>query len=103
LDAVMFLLVFVQQDDYGPIYYAATYDVETDKILSTEIIGQTWGDAGDSQITKSNLTIFTDSLVITKEITTCHAELEVQGQEMVAVSEECNDSTAIIKIQKMDL
>lgn len=103
LDPVMFLLVLVQQDDYGPIYYGAKYDVETDKVLSSEIIGQIWEDAGHSQIIKSTLTIFTDSLVITKKITICHAELEVQDQEMVAISEECNDSTAIIKILKMDL
>lgn len=103
LDSLLFFLVFVQQDDYGPIYYGVRYNLESDQILSKEIIGQTWGDAGDLQITKSKLTIFSDSLIINKNIRTCHFDLEAKDEEMVETTEDCNDSTVIINIEKLNL
>jgi hypothetical protein len=94
-----YFLVVVQQDDYGPIYYGLTYNSEENRIQKSEKIAETWGDAGDSQVTYSLVTLKNDLIKIDKYIETCHAELEVQGDEMVATDIECSDSTATIKIK----
>ncbi len=94
-----FLLVVVQQDDYGPIYYGLTYNSDENRIKDSEKIAETWGDAGDSQVTYSIVSIMNETVKIDKYIETCHADLEVQGDEMVATDVECSDSTAIVEMK----
>ena len=91
-----YFLVVVQEDDYGPIYYGLTYNSEDNKIKNSEKIAETWGDAGDSQETYSVIRLMNEKVKIDKYIETCHADLVVQGDEMVATDVECSDSTATI-------
>jgi hypothetical protein len=93
-----YFLVVVQQDDYGPIYYGLTYNSQEKKIQNSEKIAESWGDAGDSQVTYSLVTFNNDMIKIDKYIETCHADLEAQGDEMIATNVKCYDSTATIEI-----
>jgi hypothetical protein len=94
-----YFLVVVQQDDYGPIYYGITYNSKEKRIEQSEIIAQAWGDAGDSQQIYSVITTMSEKVIIKKYIETCHADLEVEGDEMVASDVECFDSTAIVELK----
>ncbi|MFT6747023.1 MAG: hypothetical protein ACJAZ2_001369 [Glaciecola sp.] len=103
LDPSVFLLIFSQQDDYGPLYYACEYDVEGDTLLSKEVIATNWGDAGDSQTIESTVSIKDGNLIIYKWVTTCEADIEAVDGEIVADEVSCSDSTSMIKYRKMDL
>lgn len=99
INAKNFLLVVAQQDDYGPIYYGLTYNLEENKIKSSEKIAQIWGDEGDSQVTYSIVRVVNQTVKIYKFIETCQAELEEQGDEIIAKSVDCFDSTTIVEIK----
>ncbi|WP_375561681.1 hypothetical protein ACE193_03780 [Bernardetia sp. OM2101] len=94
-----YFLVIVQQDDYGPIYYGLTYDSDKNKIQNSDKIAEIWGDAGDSQITYSIVSVTEQKVQIDKFIETCHANLEVPEEEMMETDMECSDSTATIEFK----
>ncbi|MAX79853.1 MAG: hypothetical protein CL843_06735 [Crocinitomicaceae bacterium] len=94
-----YFLVVVQQDDYGPIYYGLMYNSQENRIENSEKIAETWGDAGDSQVTYSIIWMMNETVNINKYIETCHADLVVQGDEMIAKDVECSDSTATIEMK----
>lgn len=95
----LYLLVMVQQDDYGPIYYAVIYNTKENKIYKSEPVAQSWGDAGDSQETYSTISMIDEKVLIKKSITTCHEDLEIKGEEVIATNPDCKDSTATIQIE----
>ncbi|MEZ4847482.1 MAG: hypothetical protein R3B93_02370 [Bacteroidia bacterium] len=92
-----YFLVVVQQDDYGPIYYALNYHEKEHKIINSEKIAVIWGDAGDSQVIYSEINIKDNPLIIRKFIETCHADLEVEEDEIIITNEECSDSVSVVK------
>ena len=94
-----YFLTLVQQDDYGPVYYGLIYDQAKEKSLSSEKIAEHWGDAGDSQVTYSNIRIDSKAVTITKLIETCHADLEEKDNELEATNQACKDSTVVVKMR----
>ncbi len=94
-----FFLVVVQQDDYGPIYYGMIYNSGENMIKESEQIAEIWGDAGDSQVTYSVVSLTKESVKINKYIETCHLDLELEEDDPAADEIECSDSTATIELK----
>lgn len=94
------LLTLMQLDDYGPVYYGLTYDQKGDRIISKVVIAQEWSDAGDTQIIRSNIKQIDGQLQITKQIETCHADVDTVAVNPEYAEVKCNDSTAIVVVNK---
>ena len=94
-----YLLVVVQQDDYGPIYYGLAYNSHENKIQKSEKIAEVWGDAGDYQGTYSLISLKNEKIIIQKFIETCHDEFEDNEEEIIVTSSECSDSTSTVEIK----
>ncbi|MBT31305.1 MAG: hypothetical protein CMO01_16750 [Thalassobius sp.] len=93
-----YFLVFVQQDDYGPIYYGLAYDKQENKIKKVEKVALIWGDAGDSEEVYSMIYHTDKKIIIEKYIQICHFDLEITGDQVIVSNTDCSDSTKVLEL-----